>query len=196
MKLRSYYLIAIALVLAALPAQALTPTTGVVIAEGPGKLVDALIAAGYGSDNLYETLQAVRAEADPSISNVLTDAFLLTLVACPAGSTIFTTHLSAYAGSGVLIGSDCTVKATNMVPSGFNGLAGTTTLSTVITGVSAPVAAVASTSSAPILVAGSSDLQGIACSYSGQTGCIGITSILYAPSGPSQASSSATRAAT
>ena len=184
MKLRSCFWIAIALVLAALPAQALT--TGVVIAQGPGKLVDSLIAAGAGSGNLYDVLLQLMSNSTPTVAGVISPLFLAALGSNCGTTPVYTTSLSAYAASGVLIGSDCTVKATNMVPSGFNGLPGTSALLTAFPFISAPAALVSSTSSAPILVAGSSDLQGIACSYSGQTGCIGITGILYAPSGPSQ----------
>jgi hypothetical protein len=166
MKLRSYYLIAIALVLAALPAQALT--TGFVIGEGPGKLVDSLIAAGYGPENLYDTLISIQADTNPSVSPILTDAFINTLAACPANSPIFTTHLSAYAGNGVVIYSDCTAAATYVQGSGFNGLAGNTTLATDISGVGAGA----------VVSLGTPFALGDPTHY--------VFAIIYAPSGPSQ----------
>jgi hypothetical protein len=140
MQLRTRYLalVAVPLVLAALPARA--QTSGFVLAEGPGKLVDALIAAGYGSLNLYDALVDIEAGTNPSVYGTLTPLFLQTVQSCPASSAIFTTHLSAYAGSGVVVYADCTVQTTSLQPSGFNGLAGTTTLSTAIIGVSAPAA--------------------------------------------------------
>lgn len=120
--------------MAALPASA--QTNGFVIGEGPGKLVDSLISAGYGGLSLYEAMVQIATETDPSIS-AITTTFITKLQSCPANSTIFTTQLSAYAGNGVVIYSDCTAAATYVQGSGFNGLAGNTTLATNISGVGA-----------------------------------------------------------
>lgn len=152
--------------LAALPASA--QTSGFVIGEGPGKLVDSLIAAGYGSENLYQTLLDIYVDSNPGVSPILTDAFINTLAACPANSTIFTTQLSAYAGNGVVIYSDCTAAATYVQGSGFNGLAGNTTLATNISGVGA--AAVVSLGT-PFALGDSTH---------------NVFAILYAPQGPSK----------
>jgi hypothetical protein len=119
--------------LAALPARA--QTSGVVLAQGPGKLVDSMIAAGYGNDNLYEALLQIVSDTNPPVSGVITPAFLNTLRSCPENSGIFTNPLSSYAGTGVLINTDCTALATGLQGSGFNGLPGSTTLATVIAGV-------------------------------------------------------------
>jgi hypothetical protein len=89
--------------MAALPASA--QTNGFVIGEGPGKLVDSLISAGYGGLSLYEAMVQIATETDPSIS-AITTTFITKLQSCPANSTIFTTQLSAYAGNGVVIYSD------------------------------------------------------------------------------------------
>jgi hypothetical protein len=86
--------IAIVLVLAALPAQA--QTSGFVLGEGPGKLVDALIAAGYGSSSLYNALVNIQNNTNPAVTGVITLAFLATLQSCPyPGSPIFATTLAA-----------------------------------------------------------------------------------------------------
>ena len=169
MQLRTRYLalVAVPLVLAVLPARA--QTSGFVLAEGPGKLVDALIAAGYGNYNLYSALVAIQSNTSPSFYGVLTLAFVQTLANCPASSAIFTTHLSAYAGNGVVIYADCTVQTTGLQGSGFNGLAGTTTMSTVISGNFNEPAAVISLNPAYALDATHS-----------------VFGILYAPSGPSK----------
>jgi hypothetical protein len=126
--------------LAALPARA--QTSGVVLAQGPGKLVDSMIAAGYGNDNLYEALLQMTADSNPPVADVMTFAFLSTLRACPANSTIYTTLLNSYAGSGVVVYANCTASATGLQGSGFNGLAGSTTRSFVLSGVSARAAVV------------------------------------------------------
>ena len=58
MKLRSSYLVAIALVLAALPVQAAkvnqNQDTFVISNEGPGFLITKLINAGHGGDSVYQ----------------------------------------------------------------------------------------------------------------------------------------------
>ncbi|MGA9624733.1 MAG: hypothetical protein WBQ65_09705 [Bryobacteraceae bacterium] len=144
MQLRTRYLalVAVPLVLAALPARA--QTSGFVLGEGPGKLVDALIAAGYSNLNLYETLVQIQQNTVPSlvVAGVLTPAFLDTLYSCPINSPIFTQPLSAYAGHGVAVYADCTVQTTGLQGSGFNGLAGTTTFAAIISGGSTNVAAI------------------------------------------------------
>lgn len=73
MQLRTRYLalVAVPLVLAVLPAQA--QTSGFVLAEGPGNLVDALIAAGYGNLNLYQALVEIDNNANPSVAGVGSD---------------------------------------------------------------------------------------------------------------------------
>jgi len=97
MKLRTHYLIAIVLVLAALPAQAQYQSFA--LTEGPGKLITSMIAAGDGNLDVYHTLVQLQSHGNPSIVGVLTPAFLSTLATCPANSSIFTNTLSAYAGS-------------------------------------------------------------------------------------------------
>jgi hypothetical protein len=168
MKHRARYLslIAIVLVLAALPAQA--QTSGIVLGEGPGKLVDALIANGYAAANLYQALVAIQSNTAPAVTGVITPAFLATLASCPVNSVIFTNPLSGYAGHGVLINADCTVQTTNLQASGFNGLTGATTFAAIISGGSTNVAAI---SLSPAYALDSTH---------------NVFGILYAPQGPSQ----------
>jgi hypothetical protein len=152
--------------LAVLPAEA--QTSGVILGEGPGKLVDALIGIGYGSDNLYQALVDIALDTNPGVSGVLTPTFLLTLKACGPATPVKANLLSGYAGGGVLINADCTAMATGLQGSGFNGLAGTSTQFTAISGLSTP-AAVISLSPAYTFAGG----------YS-------VFGILYAPQGSSQ----------
>ena len=161
-----------------LPAEA--QTSGFVLAQGPGKLVDALIAAGHGDDNLYQALVDITADTNPSVAVVLTPAFLQTLKACPANSAIVANKLSSYAGSGVLINTNCTAMATGLQGGGLNGLAGTTTLSTAISGVSARAAVVSSTSANPIYTLGQTG-TGV-CGQPAQPSCSNVT--LHHPARP------------
>jgi len=69
-------------------------TTFVLSNESGGYLIDELIKAGYGNSSLYDTLVALQGTS----GGVISDAFLATLAACPAGSEIFTASLSNFAG--------------------------------------------------------------------------------------------------
>jgi hypothetical protein len=72
--------------------------------EAPGYGMSALVNAGYANYSLYDTLLAIRAGADPSVSSILTDAFLSTLGNAPASAKIFTTQLKDVNSQGVAIG--------------------------------------------------------------------------------------------
>jgi hypothetical protein len=169
------------LVLAALPAQAQVQSFA--LTEGPGKLISSLIAIGYGSDNLYQVLVNFAAESNPSVSGVLTPSFLATLKACPAGSSIFTNTLSAYAGSKVLISTDCTVVQTRYANgAGQNGGTGVNTLAFAISGLSAPAAIVSSAT--PFYIYDPTGDYG--CALGADATCHHVFAIAYAPQGPSQ----------
>jgi hypothetical protein len=169
----------LALVLAALPAQGQVQSFA--LTEGPGKLISSLIAVGYGSDNLYQALVDMAGNSNPSVSGVLTPSFLTTLKACPAGSSIFTNTLSAYAGSEVLISTDCTAVQTKFANgAGQNGGTGVTTLAFVISGVSAPAAIVSSAT--PFYIFDPTGDYGCVT----DSVCHHVFAIAYAPQGPSQ----------
>jgi hypothetical protein len=61
--------------------------------ESGGYLITELIAAGYGNSSLYDVLVHLA----PTSGGVISDAFLATLAACPAGSDVFTAALSNFA---------------------------------------------------------------------------------------------------
>jgi hypothetical protein len=72
--------------------------------EGPGYGISALVNAGYGNYSLYDTLLAIRADADPSVSSILTDSFLSALGNCPPSSQIFATQLKEVNSPGATVG--------------------------------------------------------------------------------------------
>jgi hypothetical protein len=89
--------------------------------EAPGYGISALINAGYGNYNLYEVLAAIRADANPSTSGILTDSFLNALATCPASSEIFTTKLSNFSspGTSIAISTDGTVQTVSIYGSNY-----------------------------------------------------------------------------
>lgn len=62
--------------------------------EAPGRLIDALISQGHGDDTLFEVLGYLKDQSGGGIP----DAFYQDVAGAPAGSEVFTAHLSDYAG--------------------------------------------------------------------------------------------------
>ncbi|HEY1220487.1 MAG: hypothetical protein ABSE42_10065 [Bryobacteraceae bacterium] len=189
MRFRTHYLIAIVLVLAALPAQAQVQSFA--LTNGPGRLIDSFIAAGYGSDSLYQVLVNIAAESNPSVTfaGALPESFLQTLhLNCGAGTQVKTTPLSAYANlpataGGVLVSTDCTVVQSRFLNgAGQTGAAGTSTLAFIISGVSAPAAIVSSAT--PFYVWAPNGDYG--CPLGEDATCHHVFAIAYAPQGASQ----------
>ncbi|MCX6223908.1 MAG: MBG domain-containing protein [Bacteroidia bacterium] len=73
-----------------------TVLTFVLSNEAPGYLIDKLIAAGYGNNNLYQVMQAIKPVSDGAIP----EDFLTKLAACPDVSEIFMVTLSSIAPPG------------------------------------------------------------------------------------------------
>jgi hypothetical protein len=169
------------LVLAALPAQAQVQSFA--LTEGPGKLISSLVAAGYGSLNLYNALVIIQSNANPSVAGVITPAFLATIQTCPSSSPILATMLSAYTGSEILISTDCTVVKTKFANgAGQNGGTGVTSLAFTLPSVSAPAAIVSSAT--PFYIFDPTGDYG--CALGADATCHHVFAIAYAPQGPSQ----------
>jgi len=99
--------------------------TTFVLSNEEGKLIDRLLAAGYGNMDLYMTLVALQGSSGGVISNT----FLDVLAACPAGSPIFTQELNNYAGisDGIAINTDGTVFTTSIKGRSYHGQPGYST---------------------------------------------------------------------
>ena len=99
--------------------------TTFVLSNEDGKLIDQLLAAGYGNKSLYMTLVAIQASSGGVISNKFLDA----LGACPGASPIFTQKLKDYAGisGGIAINTDGTVFATSIKGRSYYGQTGYST---------------------------------------------------------------------
>ncbi len=99
--------------------------TTFVLSNEDGKLIDQLLAAGYGNKSLYMTLVAIQASSGGVISN----KFLDVLAACPGASPIFTQKLKDYAGisGGIAINTDGTVFATSIKGRSYYGQTGYST---------------------------------------------------------------------
>jgi len=88
-------------------------------------LIDKLIAAGHGNDNLYKVLEFLQ----PYFSGVITERFMKTLASNPAGSEIFTGVLSYFAGlnNPVGVNTDGTLRISPIFGRDYYGRTGYTT---------------------------------------------------------------------
>ena len=109
-------------------AWAATANTFVLSDEGAG-LITKLTDAGYGNLNLYDALQQIVQDTNPSVTGIITPNFFLSLHSCPSNSPIFTTQLeNIAAGSSVAISTDCTEQPVNVYGATYYNQAGTSML--------------------------------------------------------------------
>jgi hypothetical protein len=195
------------IVVSAIPVMAVNvnvnQSTFVLSNEAPGYAISALVKAGYANFSLYDTLLAIRADADPSVSSILTDAFISTLANAPASSKIFITHLKDVDSQGAIIGINTdgtfltngvivglinftTLTNGNIFGSNYQGKQGITSLDTVVS--SAGNFKLVYNSSGPLTT------WTINGPLAGMTTTYGVMGILYKPL--SSSSPSPTSAAT
>jgi hypothetical protein len=101
--------------------------------ELEGGLIDQLIAAGHGSDNLYQVLQLLAAQPG---SNIPAD-FVTAVGSNPAGSEVFTAPLNNFTGLNgpVGINADGTIIICPIFGRDYDGHAGYVTGNATIAGV-------------------------------------------------------------
>ena len=107
--------------------------TTIVLTNEAAKLIDKLIAAGHGNDNLYKVLELLQ----PYFSGVITNRFMKTLDSTPAGSEVFTAALSSFAGvnNPVCINVDGTVRVQPIYGRNYHDKPGYTTTKSNMAGV-------------------------------------------------------------
>ena len=127
------------LLLAVSPARAATYQTLVLSNEGANGLVSQLVAAGYGNENLYQTLVDMVGNTRPSVGSVITPAFLSLLRSQPVSSAVLTTQINSYSipGQALAISSDGTVQVLSIFGASYQGVSGASTLVSDISGVGA-----------------------------------------------------------
>lgn len=141
--------------------------------EGSNGLVSQL--SGYGNLNLYEVLSAVQTNAAPSVSGIITPAFLNTLYSLPASSAIFTTPLKSFSpgSQGLAISTDGTVQTVSISGAAYNGQSGTATLVSTISGVGSATFVYSTTFDSPPVT-----------SFTSGGNTYRVIGIAYAPSTP------------
>jgi hypothetical protein len=168
--------------------------------EAPGYGISALVNAGYGNMNLYQTLVQIADDSNPSVSSILTPQFMQTLRNAPASAQIFTTKLKdvnsqgaaigvstdgTFLTNGVIVGlavNYTTLTSGDIFGSTYQGKPGITSLDTVVSGVGS--FRLVYNSSGPLtswIING--PLEGMTTTYN-------IFGILYVPSAATNASTS------
>lgn len=133
----SFGVVVLATVAATLPLRAAAIETFILSNEGSNGLVSQLVAHGYGSMNLYQTLQSLASNTSPAASSSIPAAFLALLGTLPSTDAIFTTQLQNVnpGTQAIAISSDGTVQIVSIFGATYTGTAGTSTLVSSISGV-------------------------------------------------------------
>lgn len=111
--------------------------TAVISNEGPGYGITAMVNAGLGNYNLYQTLMYLRDNANPPIGGTFTAGYLQALQTLPASTQVYTTLLKDVnvAGTSIAIGEDGTVQTVSVYGSVYQSAQGATVADTTIAGI-------------------------------------------------------------
>ena len=156
MKTTRKILFSIALILAivlsmpilVLPAKAQSTSAQTIILsnEYPGNALFALQNAGYNSYTVFQLLQKIVRDSNPSLGSIVPSSFLQALQNAPASSKVLTKHLSDYGDyNAIAISTDGTVQTVSYEGSSYLNAQGTLSLDTQISGVGSFRAVYAST---------------------------------------------------
>lgn len=142
------------IVLAALPVWGQgvnTSSDTFILSNEGGGLITQLVNAGYGTLNVYQALNQIVEDTNPTTAGILTPAYLAALHAAPASSQLFTTQLSSLnvPGASYAISDNGTVRSVSI--SGLTYYqAGYPTLAAAISGVGRGMFTHSSDSSLPV----------------------------------------------
>jgi hypothetical protein len=157
MKTTRKILFSVALILAAfvlsmpmlvLPAKAQSTSAQTIILsnEYPGNALFALQNAGYNSYTVFQLLQKIVSDSNPSLGNIVSSSFMQALQNAPASSKVLTKHLSDYGDyNAIAISTDGTIQTVGYEGSAYLNAQGTLSLDTQISGVGSFKAVYAST---------------------------------------------------
>lgn len=126
------------------------PSQSIVLSDEGRGLVTNMATAGYGEFTVWDSLLQVVYNSDPSVSPVITDAFLTSLQSCPAGSRVFTAKVKDFVGTALAISDDCTAQAVALQGAAFEHQAGVTSLATTWSGVGSYLLTHSTTAGSPL----------------------------------------------
>ena len=127
-------------------AQSTSAQTVILSNEYPGNALIILQNAGYNSYTIFQLLQKIVSDSNPSLGNIVTSSFLQTLQNAPASSQVLTKHLVDYGDyNAIAISTDGTVQTVAYEGSSFLSAQGALSLDTQVSGVGSFRAVYAST---------------------------------------------------
>ena len=127
-------------------AQSTSAQTVILSNEYPGNALIILQNAGYNSYTVFQLLQKIVSDSNPSLGNIVTSSFLQTLQNAPASSQVLTKHLVDYGDyNAIAISTDGTVQTVAYEGSSFLSAQGALSLDTQVSGVGSFRAVYAST---------------------------------------------------
>jgi hypothetical protein len=162
MKTTRKILFSVALILAAfvlsmpilvLPAKAQSTSAQTVILsnEYPGNALTILQNAGYNNYTIFQLLQKIVSDSNPSLGNIVPSSFMQTLQNAPASSNVLTKHLINYGDyNAIAISTDGTVQTVAYQGSTYLNAQGTLSLDTQVSGVGRSFRAVYSSTQTPL----------------------------------------------
>jgi hypothetical protein len=121
-----------------LPAKAQSTSAQTVILsnEYPGNALFALQNAGYNGYTVFQLLQKIVSDSNPSLGNIVSSSFLQALQNAPASSQVLTKHLSNYGDyNAIAISTDGSVQTVAYEGSSYLNAQGALSLDTQISGV-------------------------------------------------------------
>lgn len=121
-----------------LPAKAQSTSAQTIILsnEYPGNALFALQNAGYNSYTVFQLLQKIVSDSNPSLGSIVSSSFLQALQNAPASSKVLTKHLSDYGDyNAIAISTDGTVQTVAYEGSSYLNAQGALSFGTQISGV-------------------------------------------------------------
>jgi hypothetical protein len=121
-----------------LPAKAQSTSAQTIILsnEYPGNALMILQNAGYNNYTVFQLLQKIVSDSNPSLGNIVTSSFMQTLQNAPASSNVFTKTLHNYGDyNAIAISTDGTVHTVAYEGSTYLNAQGTLSLDTQVSSV-------------------------------------------------------------
>jgi hypothetical protein len=161
-------------------AQSTSAQTVILSNEYPGNSLFALQNAGYNSYTVFQLLQKIVSDSNPSLGNIIPSSFMQALQNAPASSKVLTKHLSDYGDyNAIAISSDGTVQTVAYQGSSYLNAQGALSLDTQVSGVGRSFRAVYASTQTPLTTFAFNDVT------------YNVFAILYMPSTVSSSSTPA-----
>jgi hypothetical protein len=128
--------LALSITALALPIEAQSTSVQAVVLTNEEVAMMKMQNAGWGNYTIYQTLEQMIRESNPSLGNILTSSFLQALQNTPASSQVLTKQLKDYADwNAIAISTDGTVQTVTYKGSSYYNNQGTSSLDTQVSSV-------------------------------------------------------------